>query len=119
LRSSVAHRPYRDGDNLMIGDTVLNGRNDIVDQVLNAAGGVATIFSGDTRIATTIRGSNGARATATTLVPGPAHTAALHRGATYRGAATILGAGYITAYHPLKDASGATSTERGHDPPQR
>jgi methyl-accepting chemotaxis protein len=98
----------RDGGRLFIGDTALNDRNDIVDRVATAAGGVATIFAGDTRVATTIRKDDGGRAVGTPLAAGPARSAALDRGETYRGTATILGKDYFTIYQPLKDASGGT-----------
>ncbi len=97
---------HRDGDRLLVGNTVVNGRNDIVDRVAAIAGGVATIFSGETRVATTIRNADGGRAIGTTLAAGPARTASLDGGQTYRGTATILGQDYVTIYQPLKDATG-------------
>jgi methyl-accepting chemotaxis protein len=100
--------PRRNGDNLLVGDTVLNGRNELVDRVAGAAGGVATIFAGDTRVATTLRTDDGKRAVGTILALGPARTAALDHGETYHGTATILGNNYVTIYQPLKAATGAT-----------
>ena len=96
-----------DGGNLAIGAMVLNGRNDVVDRVASIAGGVATIFAGDKRAATTIRQDDGSRAVGTALAVGPARTAALDRGEAYRGTATILGKNYITIYQPVKNPSGA------------
>ena len=112
LRSDVDRpggSPRRDGDRLLIGDALLNGRNDIVDRVADVAGGVATIFAGDTRVATTIHNADGGRAVGTLFAAGPARTATLDRGETYRGAATILGKDYVTIYQPLKDASGTVA----------
>jgi methyl-accepting chemotaxis protein len=86
----------------------LNGRNDIVDRVASSAGGVATIFAGETRVATTIRNNDGNRAVGTILAAGPARTTALDHGETYRGSATILGKDYATVYQPLKDAANTT-----------
>jgi methyl-accepting chemotaxis protein len=97
----------RDGERLLIGDIVLNDRNDIVDTVAKGAGGVATIFAGDKRIATTLVKDDGGRAVGTALAAGPARTAALDQGKIYRGVATILGKEYVTIYEPLKDAAGA------------
>jgi methyl-accepting chemotaxis protein len=97
---------HRDGANLLIGDTVLNGHDDIVDRVASIAGGVATIFAGDTRVATTIRQDDGSRAVGTALATGPARTATLDRGESYRGTANILGKDYVTIYQPEKDAAG-------------
>jgi methyl-accepting chemotaxis protein len=96
----------RDGDRLLAGDTVLNERNDIVDRVATIAGGVATIFAGDKRVATTIRKDDGSRAVGTVLATGPARTASIDRGEAYRGTATILANDYVTIYQPLKDAAG-------------
>ena len=96
----------RDADRLLIGDTPLNGRNDIVDRVAEIAGGVATIFAGDTRVATTIRKDDGSRAVGTQLAAGPARSVALDGGEVYRGTATILGKTYITIYQPEKNMAG-------------
>jgi methyl-accepting chemotaxis protein len=98
-----------DGSRLSIGEVVLNDRNDIVDRVASIAGGVATIFAGEIRVATTIRKDDGSRAAGTKLAPGPARSATLERGETYRGTATILGKDYVTIYQPVKDASGGVA----------
>jgi methyl-accepting chemotaxis protein len=98
---------HRDGDRLAIGDVALNDRNDIVDRVAAIAGGVATIFAGDTRVATTIRNNDGSRAVGTRLAAGPARSTTLDRGETYRGTAAILGEDYVTIYQPVKDSTGA------------
>ena len=105
----LGHGWRRDGDRLLIGDVVLNGRNDVVDGVAQIAGGVATIFAGDVRVATTIRQADGSRAVGTRLAAGPARTAALDHGETYRGTNTILGHGYVTIYQPLKDSAGGVA----------
>jgi hypothetical protein len=39
-----------DGTTLKLGDTVVNGKLEVVDRVKAIAGGVATVFLGDTRI---------------------------------------------------------------------
>ena len=98
-----------DGDRLVIGDVALNGRNDVVDRVAQIAGGVATIFAGDVRVATTLRQPDGSRAVGTKLAAGAARTAALDHGETYRGTNTILGQDYVTIYQPLKDSAGAVA----------
>jgi methyl-accepting chemotaxis protein len=95
----------RDGQ-LRVGETVLNGNNAIVDKIKRVTGGTATIFQGDTRIATNVLKPDGARAVGTTLAKGPAYDAVFSRGESYRGPVDILGKRYYAAYDPLKDQSG-------------
>lgn len=95
------------GGQLKVGDQVLNNDATAVDAIVSAFGGVATIFQGDTRIATNVRRPDGSRAVGTKLAKGPVYDAVLKRGETYIGQAPILGKTYVTAYKPLKSASGA------------
>jgi methyl-accepting chemotaxis protein len=88
------------------GDLVLDGANAIVDMVSRAGGGVATIFKGDERVATSVVRPDGTRATGTRLAAGPAYTAAITEGRTYRGENVILGTNHLTIYQPIRDASG-------------
>ena len=88
------------------GERVLDGANDVVDMVSRAGGGVATIFKGDERVATSVVRPDGTRATGTRLAPGPAYTASITNGQTYRGENVILGTNHITIYQPIRDASG-------------
>ena len=46
----------------MLGGSPVAGRDDIVDEAAGATGGVATIFSGDERVATSVRKPDGSRA---------------------------------------------------------
>jgi methyl-accepting chemotaxis protein len=94
-----------EGDRLLLGTTAMNGANAVPDRVKALGGGVATIFAGETRIATNVQRPDGARAVGTVLGPGPA-LEALRRGETYRGEATILGRPHLTIYQPLRDAGG-------------
>jgi methyl-accepting chemotaxis protein len=82
----------------------VEGRNDIVDAVKSVAGGVATIFAGDTRIATNVVRPDGTRGVNTKLAPGAAYDAAIRGGQTYRGRNEILGKTYLTIYAPIKNA---------------
>jgi methyl-accepting chemotaxis protein len=95
-----------EGDRMIAGETVLNGRNDIVDAVREIAGGVATLFLGDLRIATNVVRPDGSRGVGTRLAPGPAFDAAITRGQTYRGENDILGRRHLTIYQPIRDATG-------------
>ncbi|NGM21340.1 HAMP domain-containing protein [Roseomonas stagni] len=93
------------GNRLFLGDTLMNDNHRIPDRVKQGGGGVATIFAGETRIATNVPGPNGGRAIGTALGAGPALDA-IRRGETYRGEAMILGRPHVTIYQPIRDASG-------------
>lgn len=97
-----------EGDRLLLDGRALNGFNDPVDKVKALVGGTATIFLGDTRIATNVIKDDGSRAVGTKLAPGPVFDAVLRDGKPYRGEAEILGKDYYTAYDPIRDASGKT-----------
>jgi methyl-accepting chemotaxis protein len=100
--------PWRltESGQLARGDLVLEGANAVVDMVSRAGGGVATIFKGDERVATSVVRPDGTRATGTRLAPGPAHTASITQGQTYRGENVILGTNHLTVYQPIRDAAG-------------
>ena len=91
---------------LTLGGQPLNGRDDVTDKVGRLVGGVATIFAGDTRIATSVARPDGTRAVGTKLAAGPARDAVIGRGEAYVGTAEILGRQYATIYEPFRDASG-------------
>lgn len=93
----------RDGK-LTLGGQSVEGRNDIVDAVKTVAGGVATIFSGDTRVATNVVRPDGTRGVNTKLAAGAAYDAAIKGGQTYRGRNEILGRPYLTIYEPIRNA---------------
>ncbi len=91
---------------LYFGDYKVNEQFNVVDTAKQLAGGVATIFMGDTRISTNVLKSDGSRATGTTLAHGPVYDAVLGRGESYRGETDILGERYFTVYDPIKNAEG-------------
>jgi methyl-accepting chemotaxis protein len=93
------------GNRLMLGSLVLNDFNDLPDRVKAIGGGVATIFAGETRVATNVQRPDGARATGTALGAGPALDA-VRRGETYRGEAMILGRPHLSVYQPIRDETG-------------
>ena len=90
---------------LFVGDHPLNGDNAVPDKLKALCGGTATIFVGDTRVATNVMDAAGKRAVGTRL-QGPAREAVLGQGRSYRGEAIILGEAYFTAYDPIRDANG-------------
>ena len=102
----VGTRYRMEGDVLYAGDTPLNGNFAVVDTVTRLMGGTATIFAGDTRVATNVKKADGSRAVGTKLAAGPVYDAVLKQGVPYRGEAVILGESYFTAYDPIKDPSG-------------
>ncbi len=89
-----------DGD-LFFGTKRMNGNFEEVDQVKSVAGGTATIFLGDTRIATNVMKPDGTRAVGTQLAAGAAYDSVLRNGKTFRGDAEILGTSYVTVYEPI------------------
>ncbi|WP_427024120.1 cache domain-containing protein [Aureimonas ureilytica] len=100
---------YRSVDGeLHIGLRKLDGFFEPVDKVKELVGGVATIFSGDTRIATNVIKADGTRAVGTKLTSPAVIDAVLKNGKPYRGTADILGKAYSTAYDPIKDEAGNT-----------
>ncbi|EHQ87749.1 cache domain-containing protein [Desulfosporosinus youngiae] len=91
--------------NLYKGSIKISLNNDIVDHLANLTGDTVTIFLGDTRIATTVRGSNGERAIGTKVAPNVAQTV-LQDGQTYVGEANVVGEWYQTGYIPLRTENG-------------
>lgn len=94
------------GGRLTLDGQALNGRQDLVDIVRRVAGGAATIFAGDMRVATNITRPDGTRADGTRLAAGPARDAVIVRGEIYRGVSSILGVPHLAIYEPLRDAAG-------------
>jgi methyl-accepting chemotaxis protein len=92
---------------LAFGSYVVNGNYEVVDKLTELAGGTATIFQGDTRVATNVKKDDGTRAVGTQLV-GVAKDVTIGRVQPYRGEADILGVPYFTAYDPVTDAGGKT-----------
>lgn len=90
---------------LMAGNYLINGNYELPDTVKEMYGGTATVFLGDTRISTNVLKADGSRAVDTKL-SGPAADAVLKEGRPYRGEAMILGAPYLTAYDPIRNAKG-------------
>ncbi|WP_130472658.1 cache domain-containing protein [Candidatus Magnetaquicoccus inordinatus] len=90
---------------LLAEQTILNGHNDLVDTVSRLVGGTATIFMGDTRIATSVMKADGSRATGTQLAKNAAHDAIFNQKKSFRGVVEILGVPYITGYDPIFDVN--------------
>ncbi len=67
--------------------------------------GAVTLFQGDVRIATTVKGYGGQRAIGT-RVSEEVYQAVLQRGGVWRGRAFVVNDWYISAYDPLRDPGG-------------
>ncbi|KQP82753.1 chemotaxis protein [Methylobacterium sp. Leaf113] len=91
---------------LTVGTHVIDEAEPAVDRVKDILGGTATVFLGDTRVATNVINAQGQRAVGTKLAAGPVRDTVLVRRETYRGEADILGTAYLTAYEPILDAKG-------------
>jgi methyl-accepting chemotaxis protein len=90
----------RDGV-LYYGETRINDDIAIVDAVREKAGGTATIFLGDLRIATNVTKPDGSRAVGTRLTAETVIETVLRQGKAFRGEAEILGEAYYTIYEPI------------------
>jgi methyl-accepting chemotaxis protein len=89
-------------DVIKAGDYTINNRHEIVDNVKNVFGGVATVFMGDTRVSTNIMTEEGVRAVGTRLT-GPAYDSVFKSGKTHNGEVPILGETYLAVYEPIRD----------------
>jgi len=94
---------------IYFGATKMNNNFSIVDEVVQQAGGTATIFVKDgdefVRVATNVKKDDGSRAVGTILDPkGKAITAIRNNGPFY-GEVDILGKPYITGYEPIWNAA--------------
>lgn len=94
-------------DGLYKGALNMNGNNEILDEIKAATGNMATLFQGNTRVATTVLKEDGSRAVGTAVDPA-VEEAVLKQGSAYQGAAAILGKEYQTSYLPLKNGGGET-----------
>ena len=95
---------------LSVAETALNENFGVVDKFSDDTGGVATVFArkGDdfVRITTSLRNLQGERVMHTLLDrTHPAYTLMLE-GKPYVGRANLFGKPYMTAYEPMRDASG-------------
>jgi hypothetical protein len=100
----------KDASALYFGTTKINNNFAVVDEVVKANGGTATLFAktGDeyVRVSTNVPKDNG-RATGTILDPKGKAIVEINAGKAFYGEVDILGKPYITGYDPIKDASGA------------
>ncbi|MEC1450298.1 methyl-accepting chemotaxis protein [Bacillus haynesii] len=91
-------------DRLYKGSTLINGNEDLVDQIGNDTKDTVTIFQYDTRVSTNVT-VDGKRAVGT-KVSSEVANAVLKEGKNFYGKADVAGKTYQTAYMPIKDKSG-------------
>lgn len=88
------------------GDTLLNENYEIIDRFTSESYLIATVFAGDTRVATNVKDANGERQINTKASDIVTETL-LGNYSSYSGEADILGKEALTYYVPLKDSNGA------------
>jgi methyl-accepting chemotaxis protein len=91
---------------LFMGYQVLNGFSEPVDRVKKLVGGSATLYLGDTAIASTVKEADGSRAVSGKLADPVVLNAVLKEGQPYRSEAQLEGETHIAAYEPMKDKDG-------------
>jgi two-component system, NtrC family, sensor kinase len=111
----VAAAPVEGGAGVLYGGVLLNRNFSLVDRAWElvfkgdrydgADAGSVTIFQDDVRISTNVRTAAGERALGTRASAEVA-AAVLGRGETWRGRAFVVRDWYISAYEPIRDASG-------------
>jgi methyl-accepting chemotaxis protein len=108
LKQSGTTFSVKDGK-LYAGETLLNDNLAVVDKIKELVGGTATIFMGDTRVATNVMKPDGSgRAVGTQLAKNAAYDSVLVQGNPYHGTVDILGQTFFTGYDPIKNEAGET-----------
>ncbi|MEN6468457.1 MAG: methyl-accepting chemotaxis protein [Smithella sp.] len=90
---------------LLKGEIPMNDNNAVVDRIGDNTGDNVTIFMGDTRIATNVKNSSGARATGT-KASDKVIEKVLKGGNAYVGKAQVVGIWNQTAYEPIMSEKG-------------
>lgn len=86
------------------GNTMIEGQNEIIDEIAAATGDKITLFKGNVRVATNVM-IDGERQVGTTVSPEVEETV-LKKGQRYVGEADVVGTRCLTAYEPLLNAQG-------------
>ncbi|HWT76534.1 MAG TPA: methyl-accepting chemotaxis protein [Mobilitalea sp.] len=94
-----------DGEKLYKGDTLINDNFDVVDEITANTGILATIFAGDTRIATTVKDENGNRKVGT-KASDEIKEKVLKNDSPFQGTASVAGKDATAYYIPLHDKAG-------------
>lgn len=87
------------------GKVKINGNFEVMDEIKKRTGILATVFMGDTRVATSVVKPDGSRAVGTKVVPEVANVV-LNKGLNYSGEALVVGKKCWTLYCPILDSQG-------------
>jgi methyl-accepting chemotaxis protein len=90
---------------LMLGDTLVDGNNELVDSISRMLDSPLSIFSGDVRVAATAQ-PDGTRPLGVKMPPGPVHETVLERGQPFTGVRSLDGITYFSGMQPLRDHAG-------------
>lgn len=94
---------------LFFGTTKMDGNFTLVDDIVKAVGGTATLFvrSGEdyVRVATNVKKDDGTRAIGTILDPNGKAILSINKDEAFSGEVTILDKPYVTGYEPIHDAA--------------
>ena len=92
---------------LFKGEEQMDGADSLVDSLSKVCGSKVTIFNGDTRVATTVKNAQGARAVGTKASDAVIDNV-ITQGKFFAGEANVMGEEHYAAYQPIKDAAGKT-----------
>ncbi|WP_010252000.1 cache domain-containing protein [Acetivibrio cellulolyticus] len=90
---------------LFIGENLVNNNFEVVDEIKEKTGSLATIYLGNERVATNELDKDGER-TVGTMVSNEVAEIVLKKGVPYERAETVLGEKYSVKYVPIKDNAG-------------
>ena len=101
----LEHRPatINDMGELVIGTEVMDGNLKVVDKVSKIVNGVATIFKGEKRVASSVRNEKGERAVGTMLNNPKIADIIFNQKKQYTGKVNLFGKDYYVIYSPLKN----------------
>ena len=91
---------------LRLGYSPLLGQDSVVDAASEASHGVAAVFDGRTRVATSVWRADGSRGVGTKLDNPTVQKMVLEEGQTFYGQAGVLGHRYLAIYEPIRDDDG-------------
>lgn len=94
-----------ENNNLYKGNELINNKSVVVDTIKEYTGALATVFLGDTRIATNVTLENGRRALGTKAAP-EVVAKVLRGGEDFIGEADVVGKRFLTAYTPIRSREG-------------
>jgi methyl-accepting chemotaxis protein len=92
---------------LFKGEQQMDGADEIVDSLSQICNSKVTIFNGDTRVATTVKNAQGARAVGTKASEAVINNV-ITQGKNFVGEANVMGEQHYAAYQPIKDTTGKT-----------